>query len=72
MARNERQMLLPKARRRLDTGSEVVDIEMHYVIFAVFLREFPQKMLPNVLSHLTHLEVLLEFPDTLKSTGGLY
>ena len=36
MARNERQMLLPKARRRLDTGSEVVDIEMHYVIFAVF------------------------------------
>ena len=29
-------------------------------------------MLPNVLSRLTHLEVLLEFPDTLKSTGGLY
>ena len=40
--------------------------------FAVFLREFPQKMLRNVLSRLTHLEVSLEFPDTLKSTGGLY
>ena len=40
--------------------------------FAVFLREFPQKMLWNVLTHLTHLEVSLEFPDTLKSTGGLY
>ena len=40
--------------------------------FAIFLREFPQKMLRNVLSHLTHLEVSLEFPDTLKSTGGLY
>ena len=40
--------------------------------FAVFLRKFPQKMLRNVLSHLTHLEVSLEFPDTLKSTRGLY
>ena len=36
------------------------------------MHEFPQKMLWNVLSRLTHLEVSLEFPDTLKSTGGLY
>ena len=33
MARNERQMLLPKARRRLDTGSEV-DMEMGYQGFS--------------------------------------
>ena len=33
MARNERQMLLPKARRRLDTGSEV-EIEMGYQGFS--------------------------------------
>ena len=37
-----------------------------------FLREFPQKMLRNVLTCLTHLEVSLEFPDTLKLTGGLH
>ena len=47
MARNERQMLLPKARRRLDTGSEVVDIEMHYVIFCCFIARISSKNAPK-------------------------
>ena len=47
------------------------DVSLCYVL-PFFLREFPQKMLRNVLSCLTHLEVSLEFPDTLKSTWGLY
>ena len=37
-----------------------------------FAREFPQKMLRNILSCFTQLEVSLEFPDTLKLPGGLY
>ena len=41
-------------------------------VLPFILREFPQKMLRNVLTRLTHLEVSLEFPDTLKMTGGLY
>ena len=40
--------------------------------FAVFLGEFPQKMLQDIWSSLTNLEVSYDFPDTLKSTGGLY
>ena len=34
--------------------------------------EFPQKMLRDIWSSLTNLEVSYDFPDTLKSTGGLY
>ena len=53
------------------SGIDEYDAALCYVL-PFFLGEFPQKMLRNVLSHLTHLEVSLEFPDTLKSTGGLY
>ena len=41
-------------------------------VLPFFCANFLKKMLRNVLSRLTHLEVSLEFPDTLKSTGGLY
>ena len=50
-------------------------MQVHYTLCYVlpfFLREFPQKMLQDIWSRLTHLEVSLEFPDTLKSTRGLY
>ena len=41
-------------------------------VLPFFLLEFPQKMLRDIRSRLTNLEVSYDFPDTLKSTGGLY
>ena len=50
--------------------------KLHYsslcYLLLLFLHEFPQKMLRNSLNRLTHIEVSLEFPDTLKLTGGFY
>ena len=41
-------------------------------VLPFFLGEFPQKMVRDIWSSLTNLEVSYDFPDTLKSTGGLY
>ena len=53
------------------TSCTLIPSTLCYVL-PFFLLEFPQKMLRDIWSRLTNLEVSYDFPDTLKSTGGLY